>query len=189
MKDTMIGCLRVAVLLWMLCTMISGCGPSSQSSLSPQQANDLNARLAGVGFPITYDGPMMGTSGYLSGREGIILFDEKNAVQTQQSAETVKHVVGDFLNRNGITGISFITIMGSGAKTRTIDLEPPATTVTPAPPGEKAQPGVATPTSPGTSSRHYSSVPISFDYPSYMTVPDKKKFDVEKIRRKGDATL
>lgn len=187
MKDTLLGCLCVAVSLWMLCTMVSGCdqsspGSNAYSDLSPQQARALDDRLAKAGFPIKYDGPMTGTSGYLSGREGILLFDRKDNVQTQQSAEVIKRVVDDFLNQNGITGFSFVAIMGSDAKTRTIDLEPHTASVTDATPGQQAPPGAPILTSQGTSLLHYSYASLSFDYPSYMTVPDKKKFDVEKVR-------
>jgi hypothetical protein len=147
--------LVVAGALWLLYVIFSGGDQSQNSRLSPQQASALNDRLAKAGLLIRYSGPMSG----MSGRDGILLYDETDMVRTPEAAETVRRVVGDFLNDNAIEGFGFVAVMGSHAKTRTMDLPPR-----------------------GAALRHYSYACLSFDYPSYMTVPDKEKSDVDKVR-------
>jgi hypothetical protein len=125
---------------------------------------------------------MTGTSGRLAGRNGILLIDRQDTVQTLPTAKRLSRLVGDFLNEYGITGFSFVAVMGSRANTSTIDLEPRTGGITGGTPAQTTPPGGPMPASQGTSLLHYSYAALSFDYPSYMAAPDKKKFDIEKVR-------
>jgi hypothetical protein len=167
MRPTLLVGLRIMSSLILIYAMFSGFGCVGKSPLSQQQEKDLEARLSKAGLPLKYDGPMTGTSGYLRGSKGIILFDKNNIIQDQQSTEEVKNVVGNFLNEYEIKELTFVAVMGSDGRTRTIDLELPKAVVPP---------------SQGTLSQHYSYQSLSFDYPSYLSIPDKEKFDVEKVR-------